>query len=46
MSKIRNRDKARNRYREQNNNKNGCHVCVDCELAFKSKSAIQVRLSL
>ena len=46
MSKIRNRDRARIRYREQNNNKNGCHVCDECKLAFESKSAIQVGLSL
>ena len=36
MSKIRNR--------EQNNNKKGCPVCVECKLSFPSKWHFQVGL--
>ena len=42
MSKIRNRNSSKIRYHEQNNNKKGCHVCVECKMAFLSKSAVQV----
>ena len=42
MPKIRNRDRARNLFRELNNNKK--FECADCKVAFLSLWNLKVRL--